>query len=159
MSSILGLERFPWRRAPHSCILAWEIPRTEEPGAVGERGSSSETGKVSWTWLKRLSRHAGSPHELLISEATANDIKGSRNDRVWELLLKSCCWNRDDLEPQLGSLTRTASLGSSENCNSGSRFGPDARTLVIVRWSHCGVERSDFANKNSDYRQHLEFFF
>ena len=124
-----------------------------------EGASSPESGKVSRTWLKWLSTHARRPHELLISEATANEVKGSRNDRVWELLLKSCCWNRDDLEPQLGSLTRTASLGSSENFNSGSQFGPDAHTLAIIWWSHCGVERSDFANKNSDYRQHREFFF
>ena len=32
MSSIPGLEGFPWRRASHSSILAWEIPWTEEPG-------------------------------------------------------------------------------------------------------------------------------
>ena len=142
----------------HSSVLAWEIPWTEEPG-LG-RGSSPESDKVSRRWLERLSMHARRPHEMLISEAAANYIKGSWNHIVWELLQKSCCWNRDDVEPQLRSLTRTASLGSSENCNSGARFGPDARTPpAIVWWSHWGDERSDFANKNSDYRQHCEFFF
>ena len=38
-SSIPGSRRFPWREmATHSSILAWQIPRTEEPG-VADRAS------------------------------------------------------------------------------------------------------------------------
>ena len=32
--------------ATHSSILAWEIPRTEEPGGLQSMGSQK-----SWTWL------------------------------------------------------------------------------------------------------------
>ena len=37
--------------APHSGILAWRIPGTEEPGGLQSTGSQSQTQ------LKRLSRH------------------------------------------------------------------------------------------------------
>ena len=41
--------------ATHSNILAWEIPRTEEPGGLQSIGSQS------WTRLKRLSPHTVFP--------------------------------------------------------------------------------------------------
>ena len=37
--------------APHSSILAWRIPWTEEPGRLQSMGSQS------WTRLKQLSTH------------------------------------------------------------------------------------------------------
>ena len=38
-SLIPGSGRFPWREmATHSSILAWEIPRTEEPGGLQSMG-------------------------------------------------------------------------------------------------------------------------
>ena len=44
--------------AMQSSILAWRIPRSEEPGR------SWSTGSQSWTWLKWLSRHAHSAYKL-----------------------------------------------------------------------------------------------
>ena len=38
--------------APHSSILAWRIPWTEEPGGLQSIGVSK-----SWTRLKRFSKH------------------------------------------------------------------------------------------------------
>ena len=37
--------------AAHSSILAWRIPRAEEPGGL------QSTGSQSWTRLKQLSTH------------------------------------------------------------------------------------------------------
>ena len=39
--------------AAHSSILAWRIPRTEEPGGL----QSMEAAEI-WTWLKWLGIHA-----------------------------------------------------------------------------------------------------
>ena len=46
--------KIPWMRPwqPHSSILAWRIPWTEEPG-----GLQVHRVAQSWTWLKQLSMH------------------------------------------------------------------------------------------------------
>ena len=33
------VRKIPWRRAWHSRILAWRVPRTEEPGGLQSVGS------------------------------------------------------------------------------------------------------------------------
>ena len=44
MGSIPGLGRFPGKEtATHSSILAWEIPRTEEPGRLQSMGVTKES--------------------------------------------------------------------------------------------------------------------
>ena len=50
--------------ATHSRILAWRIPRTEEPGALVHGVAQSQTR------LKRLSTHALAPHEGTEGDAT-----------------------------------------------------------------------------------------
>ena len=47
--------------ATHSSILAWRIPRTEEPGGLQSIQSQS------WTQLKRLSKHARCKPQGLLS--------------------------------------------------------------------------------------------
>ena len=47
----------PWRRKWHSSILAWKIPRTEEPGGLQSMVGYSLVGKQLDTTV-RLSRHA-----------------------------------------------------------------------------------------------------
>ena len=40
--------------ATHSSILAWRIPRTEEPGrlqSIGSQRVSDTTGRLTHTWL------------------------------------------------------------------------------------------------------------
>ena len=53
--SIPGSGRSPLEKemATHSCILAWEIPRKEEPGRLQSMGSQRvrhDSGQHSMTW-------------------------------------------------------------------------------------------------------------
>ena len=61
--------------APHSSILVWEIPRTEEPGGLQSTGSeeSGTTERLSFLHLRgweggapREGREASSPHQDLV---------------------------------------------------------------------------------------------
>ena len=56
--------KIPWRRASCS-ILAWRIPRTEEPGGLQSTGSQK-----SWPRLRRLSKQHLSVICLLIHESS-----------------------------------------------------------------------------------------
>ena len=44
LDSVPGLGRFPWEKgmATHSCILAWRIPWTEEPGGLQSMKAKSQ---------------------------------------------------------------------------------------------------------------------
>ena len=44
--------------ATHSCVFAWRIPWTEEPGGLWSIGSQS------WTQLKRRSMHTCKPNNI-----------------------------------------------------------------------------------------------
>ena len=63
--------------ATYSCILAWRIPWTGEPGGLLSIGSQS------WTQLKRLSMHA------CIGEGNGNPLQyfcleNSTDTRAWQ---------------------------------------------------------------------------
>ena len=48
VDSIPGVGRYPEKEmVTHSSILAWEIPRTEEPGGLPSIGSQRVTQKLS----------------------------------------------------------------------------------------------------------------
>ena len=49
--------KIPWRRKWHSSILAWKIPRTEEPGGLQSMVGYSLVGK-QWDTTGWLSTHA-----------------------------------------------------------------------------------------------------
>ena len=62
--------KIPWRRARQSGILAWRIPRTEEPGGLQSRGFA-----MSWT---RLSDEALREHRAGRASSSLTDPPGPR---------------------------------------------------------------------------------
>ena len=60
--SVPVLERFPEEEmATHSSIMAWEIPRTEEPGPLQPMGSQkSQTWLSDWACTQNLKK--GKPY-------------------------------------------------------------------------------------------------
>ena len=62
--------------ATHSSILAWKIPRTEEPGGLQSLGLQSQT------WL---SRHARDKVETLVLSPTLCFQSNSKSTQFWEL--------------------------------------------------------------------------
>ena len=51
LGSIPGSGRFPWRRKWQPTLLAWKIPRTEEPGGLQSTGLQ----RVGHDWATSLS--------------------------------------------------------------------------------------------------------
>ena len=47
------VRKIPWRRKHHTSILAWKIPRAEEPGRLQSMGPQSQT-QLSTTQYKNV---------------------------------------------------------------------------------------------------------
>ena len=69
--------KIPWRRAwqPHSTILAWRIPRSQEPGGLQSTGSQ----RVRHSWVTKQQQQGTVP-PTLHSPADADSPTESYND-------------------------------------------------------------------------------
>ena len=88
--------------ATHSCILAWEIPWTEEPGGLQFMGSQSRTRLSNFTYYFFLNFPGGS--EGKASACNAGDLGSipgsgrSPGEGSGNLLQYSCLENPMDRE-------------------------------------------------------------
>ena len=92
------LEKIPWRRkmAPHSSILAWRIPWTEEPGGLKE---SQRVGYI-WVTMHALSTFSPLPQGPSISSLRANFWKASLSQDTtifWKIAILYLFFSRQEM--------------------------------------------------------------
>ena len=78
--------------APHSSILAWEIPWTEEPGGLQSMGvEKSRTGLSDFTFTFHF-------HALQKEMATHSSVLAWRIPQGWGSLVGCHLWGRTELD-------------------------------------------------------------